>query len=74
MSASAPSRWIDLGPCAIGSWPDKHCAEEPCPGRVVCCFTTFTFRVDPLYLCAEHAADFMQAAADDLRALKDDEQ
>jgi hypothetical protein len=29
----------------------------------------FTFRFDPLYLCAEHAARYMEDAASDLRAL-----
>jgi hypothetical protein len=62
-----PARWIEMGPVAIGTWPNESCAE--CYTRPVAKFEGFTFRIGPLYLCAEHAAMFMEDAASDLRAM-----
>jgi hypothetical protein len=62
-----PGRWLGMGPYSIGTFPGEACAE--CRAQPVARFDGFTFRIDPLYLCAEHAAQFMEDAASDLRAM-----
>ena len=68
MTTIPPTRWLDMGPYSVGTWPKERCEARPCADRVVVKFEGFTFRSDPLYLCAEHGAEFLTDAAADLKA------